>query len=235
MMIDILHACDIMEDVAIAYGYNNLKQSPAPTNTVGQQQPLNLLSDLVRRELAQAGCTEFLNFALCSHAENFANLRKADDGQSAVVLANPKTIEFQVVRTSLLPGLLKSLSNNRDMPLPIRVFEVSDVVVKDASRDVGASNRRQLCAVYCAASAAFEAVHGLLDHLMRMLRIPAGEKEGYIIKESAHPTYFDGRCAEILYKGKKVGVLGVLHPEVLKAFDLTNPCTALELDIEPFL
>lgn len=62
--IDILHECDIMEDVAIAYGYNNLKHSVAPTNKFGAQQPLNLISDLIRREIAQAGYTESLNFAL---------------------------------------------------------------------------------------------------------------------------------------------------------------------------
>jgi len=61
---DILHACDIMEDVAIAYGFNNLKKTIPKTNTFGQQFPLNKLTDLLRRESAYAGFTEILTFAL---------------------------------------------------------------------------------------------------------------------------------------------------------------------------
>lgn len=51
----------------------------------------------------------------------------------AVHVANPKTLEFQVVRTNLLPGLLKTISSNKQMPLPIKVFEISDVVFKTES------------------------------------------------------------------------------------------------------
>ena len=61
---DILHACDVMEDVAIAYGFNNLKHTIPKTNTFGQQFPLNKLTDLLRREAAYVGFTEILTFAL---------------------------------------------------------------------------------------------------------------------------------------------------------------------------
>lgn len=48
-------------------------------------------------------------------------------------------------------------------------------------------------------------------------------------------TFFPGRCAEIFVRGKSVGRLGVLHPDVINRFELTMPCSALEMDIEPFL
>lgn len=48
-------------------------------------------------------------------------------------------------------------------------------------------------------------------------------------------TFFPGRCAEIFVKGKSVGRLGVLHPDVITRFELNMPCSALEMDIEPFL
>lgn len=51
----------------------------------------------------------------------------------------------------------------------------------------------------------------------------------------ADPTFFPGRCAEIFARGKSVGRLGVLHPDVITRFELTMPCSALEMDIEPFL
>jgi hypothetical protein len=65
-MLDILHECDVMEDVAIAYGYNNLPIVLPKTNTIGKQQPLNKLTDLLRGELAQAGYIEVLTLGLVS-------------------------------------------------------------------------------------------------------------------------------------------------------------------------
>ena len=67
---------------------------------------------------------------------------------NAVHIANPKTLEFQIARTTLLPGLLKTVQANLKMPLPMKLFEISDVVLKDGTRDVGAKNERQLCALY---------------------------------------------------------------------------------------
>jgi phenylalanyl-tRNA synthetase beta chain len=61
---DILHACDIMEDVAIAYGYNNLTLTVPRTPTVARQQPLNKFTDLLRSEVAFAGYSEAFTFSL---------------------------------------------------------------------------------------------------------------------------------------------------------------------------
>ena len=48
-------------------------------------------------------------------------------------IANPKTLEFQVARTTLIPGLLKTVAGNKKMPLPLKLFEISDIVLKDPS------------------------------------------------------------------------------------------------------
>jgi len=69
---DILHPVDIMEDVAIAFGYNNIPKTIPQTSTIGRQQPVNKLSDLIRVTLANAGYMEVLAWILCSHDENFA-------------------------------------------------------------------------------------------------------------------------------------------------------------------
>ncbi len=53
------------------------------------------------------------------------------------------------------------ICSNRKMPLPIRIFELSDVVLKDNQTDVGARNRRNLCALYCSHTAGFEVIYSL--------------------------------------------------------------------------
>ena len=122
--------------------------------------------------------------AQCSTEENFAFLNKPDQGE-AVKISNPKTVEFQQARTTLIPGMLKTAFSNKKMPLPLKLFEISDVVVKDASKDVGAKNLRKLCALYLNISSGFEIIHGFLDRIMEVLdQKPSGEDKsvGYYIQ-----------------------------------------------------
>lgn len=256
---DILHECDIMEDAAIAYGFNNLPHTFPATNTVAQPLPISKLCDLVRRECAQAGWIEAVPLTLCSHEENFEWLNRKDDGTLAVRLANPMTIEYQVVRTSLLPGLLKTVRENRNHPLPVRIFETSDVVYKDTSLERQARNERHAAAVWCNKTAGFEVVHGLLDRIMHMLEVPkiastdSKAPTGYYIVSAEDPTFFPGRAAQIIYRppsgapkivqtlksvvGQRdvaIGTLGILHPSVLQNFEIGYPCSALEFDLTPF-
>lgn len=76
---------------------------------------------------------------LLSFADNYEKMKKPIDDK-AVVIANPSSIECQMPRTSLLPGLLKTLEYNQSHSPPFRIFEISDVVIKDTSHPTGAKN-----------------------------------------------------------------------------------------------
>jgi len=236
-----------MEDIAIAYGYNKLPTRVPKTVTVGKELPLNQMCELLRVECATAGFTEVLTWALCSHAEIFENMCRKDDGQTAACIGNPATAEFEVCRTSLLPGALKTLGANKDAPLPVKLFEVSDVIHLSSTSDVGAINKRRLVAVNCDRTSGFEVVHGLLNRVMLVLGVPfVGDEDlvaqrqyrryngGYEWKAEDSSTFFPGRHASIYARGERVGEFGVVHPDVLAAFDIQYPVSALELDLEPF-
>ena len=49
------------------------------------------------------------------------------------------------------------------------------------------------------------------------------------------PSFFPGRAADVVYNGKVIGQMGVIHPEVISKFEITNPCAAVEINIEEFL
>ncbi|KAL3144115.1 hypothetical protein ABBQ32_003906 [Trebouxia sp. C0010 RCD-2024] len=259
---DVLHACDVMEDVAIAYGYNNVGLSVPPTVTVGKELPLNQLVELLRVECAMCGFTEILTWALCSRQENFGHLRRQDDGNTAVSIGNPATAEFEVCRTSLLQGALKTLGANKDLALPIKLFELSDVVLLAPDKEVGSTNQRQLVAVHCSKESGFEIIHGLLNRVMEVLGIPLRQDNlaqddpnnnklakqypngGYSWRAAtdSHDAYFSGRQADIFLEAStssqksevRIGKFGIIHPEVLSKFDIPFPVSALELNIEPF-
>ena len=78
------------------------------TSTFGRELPLMQMTEALRAEIKDY--TEALTWALCSRAENFDQLRRKDDGASAVSIGNPATAEFEVCRTTLLPGTVLALS-----------------------------------------------------------------------------------------------------------------------------
>jgi len=223
---DILHAVDIAEDIGIAYGYNNIKKTVPTTHTVGGEQPLNQLGDLLREEIARAGYVEVLTHGLCSTNDNFTALGRPVT--AAVSLSNPANVEYEVVRTTLLPGLLKCLQHNKSMSFTngFKLFEISDVVLPDDKHVVtetiiGAKNSRRVCATYSGPTSGFEVIHGLVDRIMTLCEVApmkdyvasSGSKyiqvhcrEGwyYTIRElkedgsDVSGTYFPGRAAEII-------------------------------------
>jgi phenylalanyl-tRNA synthetase beta chain len=179
---DILHACDIMEDIAISYGFNKVPRTLPQCYTQGKYNKLNSLSDSLRDQVAQAGFSEVLTWVLLSFDDNYRFMQPRDvkgsvldikaaqasaqAGSSAsgllekqaplvvhpllatlkaITLANPKSLDFQLVRTTMLPGLLKALANNQgQINLPIRLFECGDIGFQSEDSDVGAKNQRRI-------------------------------------------------------------------------------------------
>lgn len=94
-----------------------------------------------------------------------------------------------MVHIALLPGLLKTIATNYMMPLPLK--QISDTVVKNASRDVGERNYRHLCAIYYSKNPWFETIRGFLDRIIQLLHVPPGEKKGDgVITASEGPSFW---------------------------------------------
>ena len=71
---------------------------------------------------------------------------------------------------------------------------------------------------------------------MEVLAVPAEPAGGYHTEAAeGDGAWFPGRQARVLLAGAEIGRFGVVHPEALAAFDVPNPCAALELDVEPLL
>jgi phenylalanyl-tRNA synthetase beta chain len=102
-----------------------------------------------------------------------------------------------------LPSALKTLSANKDAPLPIRLFEISDVVLVDAEKAVGARNERRLVAVQAARGAGFEVLHGLLNRVMEVLGVPLHPDMG-----GSEPAGQMPRCVH----SRGMRLLGYLNP-----------------------
>lgn len=70
------------------------------------------------------------------------------------------------------------------MPLPLKLYEIQDVVIVDANAEVGARNERRIGAINCSKSAGFEICHGLLDRIMQVLEVPWKGENGYSLQKA---------------------------------------------------
>lgn len=234
--VDVLHECDILEDIAICYGYPKITPTLPPSSTIGSQLRINKFSDFLRQEMAQAQYNEALNFALCSKADLTDNIFNKDDSK-LITIENAKTREFQTGRTTLLPGLLRTIVENKALSLPYKLFEVGDCIVVDETIDTGARNIRKIAAVYTDEvseqknKGIFSFVHGSLDNIMKKsnLNFP----KDYTLRNSEDPLFFPGQQFEVVLKGEVVGRIGVVHPNVLHNFNWLHPTVMWELDIAP--
>ncbi|KAG5859899.1 phenylalanyl-tRNA synthetase subunit beta [Encephalitozoon hellem] len=218
---DVIHKCDLIEDLAIAHGFNNFKRELPSVVTVGSEDPLNKFSDKLRAELSIMGFDEALTLTLLSHEEN------AIDGDKAVVLMNPKSVGYEVCRTSLIPGLMKTIASNLHMKLPFKLFEVSDVVLLDKENKCGARNSRRLAVVYSGHTPCLEEIQGSLSLLL--------EKCG--IQPSYSPyddpiRYIKNQSALVIAGNTTIGSIGVCNPEICRAFKVPYAASFLEVDVE---
>ena len=143
---DVIHECDILEDIAICYGYKKIIPILPPSATIGSRLRLNKFTDMLRHEMAQGQFNEVLNFALCSRADLTSNVFNNDESK-LITIENAKTKEFQTGRTTLLPGLLRTIIENKSSPLPFKLFEAGDCIIMNPESDTGSSNLRKLAAV----------------------------------------------------------------------------------------
>lgn len=220
---DLLHPVDLLEDVAIGYGYDRILPRVKGVNTVGKKAEVERLSDLVRSVMVGLGFTEVMTYTLTNPKMNFEMMRTKGE---AVEVGNPISEEFTILRTWLLPSLLAVLRSNKKHPLPQRIFEVGNVVLLDEGTETGAREVRRLGACVIGKGAGWNLIKAVAEALLREFGILPE------IKPMNHPSFLEGRAAEFFWKGKRLGMAGEVHPEVLLAFELEHPVASLELDVE---
>jgi phenylalanyl-tRNA synthetase beta chain len=214
---DIMHDWDIFEDVAIAYGYENIPVLQPSTATVGKPHPVQILSGLVREAFCGLGYLEVMPFTLTNEDISYARMRRPEN-PGVLHVQHPISSENTVVRTDLVPLLLEILSLNRHRELPQRLFAVGDVVENCATY-------QKAGAVSMHIEADFSEAYACADSICRDLGIT------YNVAVSSDEAFIEGRRGDIVADGRIIGAFGEIHPAVLTAFYLEQPVAACSLDL----
>jgi len=219
---DVMHEIDLIEDLAIAYGYDKLVPTLPNVVTVGEKHPIERLSKKARDVMVGLDFMEVMTYTLTNPNINFKLMRMSGE---AATIANPISEECTIVRNWLLPSLFCVLRENRRNPLPQQIFEVGDVVRLHPEGETGAVDVRKVAVATIGGQANFTYIRAIAEALLRELGIT------YEFRAIEHPSFIEGRAAEFLVKNKRIGIIGELHPEVILGFELEHPVAAFEFDL----
>ncbi len=214
---DILHNWDLIEDIAIGYGFDKIKPELPSTSTTGRAHAISKLKDSIREIMVGLGYFEVLPFTLTNERMQFDMMRR-ERREGITHILYPISEDHTIVRPTILPNLLEILSINRHRELPQRIFEVGEVVLD-------CKTGQKLGAVAIHPQANFTEIQAVVDAVMRERRTE------YEVAQSDDPAFIEGRRADIIIKGEKAGVLGELHPEAISNFGLEHPIIGFELKL----
>ena len=209
--VDILHPIDLVEDIAIGYGYDEVGFSLPKSMTFGSSIDYKKL----HYTMIGLGFDEVMTLSLSSNEKEFEKMEKEEE--DVVETENPISSYHSIIKPSLLPSLMEILSNNKHNDLPQSIYEIGDVIVNG-------KQITKLAGVKIAAKTGFTECKSIVEAILRNF--------GYKleIKEENHPSFIAGRCAAVFIGKNKIGYFGEIKPSVITAFELEYPVIAFELD-----
>ena len=221
---DISHPIDIAEEVAIGYGIFNIEPAFPASPTAGQKDSLSVYFSAIREALAGLGMLESLSFSLTSKEIQYDTFGIVD--KDALSVDGSKSIEHEILRDSLVPSLLQSLSRNVHEEYPQRLFEIGKTFRKDGS----ITESWNVGAVIAHAEAGYTEIRSVMDALIKSCF-----GNDVTAKASSSPMFIRGRCAEIRVDGEVVGMIGEVNPLALEKFKLRVPVAAFEVDLSSII
>ncbi|MBS3098713.1 phenylalanine--tRNA ligase subunit beta [Candidatus Pacearchaeota archaeon] len=212
---DILHEVDLMEDIAIAYGYDKLEPTMPNVSTVGEESKESKIKRKISDILTGLGMLEVSSYHLIKESE-------LQQKNNSIMVENSKT-EYKILRPNLLIPVLRILRENKDQEYPQNIFEIGTVFSK-GNEETGIKETTNL--IILSSPANFTKMKQILNTLTQTLNID------YELSEAAHKQLIVGRTASIKVNNKLIGYVGEIHPETLRQWTIKMPCAVIEISLE---
>ena len=219
--VDILHPVDIAEEVALGYGVDRIQPIYPPSKRPGSFDRFEDFLDSTSTVMAGSGFIEVMTFELTDEASLYVKFQRP--ASEKLEVQNPKSREHSVLRDSLLPSLMASLSGNVKSDYPQRIFEIGRVYGRASE---GVSETWHLAGLVAHSLASFTEAKMYLESTCRIMT----SKEPSA-REGTHWAFSPGRCAEVLLGETELGYVGEVTPQAIEAFSLGVPVAGFEVDI----
>ncbi len=223
---DVLHQIDLIEDIAIAYGYENIQEEIPEVATVGEESKMGIFKRNISNILAGLGLIECKTY----HITNKDFQTKLMNCKAEVVeLANALNQEYGVLASWVIPSLMEVLKANKHHEYPQNIFTIGGIFKKDQSKETGILEQERLACMLCSEGSDYTRIRQVLDYLFRMIDME------YKIEVVEHPSFISGRVGRVITNGKKVAYIGEISPSVLENWEIDVPVTAFELNLTELL
>ena len=218
---DIFGPMDLVEEVALGYGIQNLKPTLPPSVSVGQKNAITKALDSISLLMIGLGYTEVVNSSLISNKiQNELTNRSSYD---LIQVVESKSQEHTILRDAILPGLLENLSKNVHEQYPQKLFETGIVFSKGnpIQEDV------HIAGVSAHKDANFSEIKSIIQSSLKL-----GFNIDTETKTSSHPIFAQGKTANILVNNKIVGILGEFDSKVLTNFKIREEVKVVGFEIK---
>lgn len=215
---DILGEMDLVEEIALGHGIENLSPSLPPSASVGEKNTVTKKLDQITSVMIGLGFTEALNSSLTSKQVLYDSTKR--DSSEIIEVSESKSLEHTVLRDSILPGLLENLSKNIHESYPQKLFETGIVFTPGHPINETIS----ISCVSAHKDTNFTEIKSILQSLLKT-------DSDMICKThaSTHPSFSGGRTADVIVGGKSVGVIGEIDQQVIDNFKIRVPVSGFEI------
>lgn len=219
--IDVLNDQDVIEDIAIGFGYNRIEPLNVLSSKQGLFNDMTLYTNKVAMLMVGLGFMECSNNYLTSENANFDMMNITKIERSSVVsIEYSKSPSINMLRTHIMPNLLQNLSISAHETMPQRIFEIGSIF-KAERRNFKESLHLSFIVEHSKSN--FSEIKSNIIAILNMLNIK------YEFKMLSDPAFIEGRCAAIYSANKLIGRFGELHPSVLVNFSLEEPAAGAEI------
>jgi phenylalanyl-tRNA synthetase beta chain len=221
---DIFGPMDLIEEVALGYGIQNLTTSLPASTAVGQKNAATKKFDQLSQIMTGLGFTEVLNSSLTSRHILY-DATKRDLSEMIEVLES-KSQEHTILRDSILPGMLENLSRNIHESYPQKLFETGTIFSKGSPIKESIS----MACLSAHKDTSFTEIKAALQSLLK-----TDSNIECSTKTSTNPMFAKGKSADVLVGEKKVGVIGEVDPQIIDSFKIRVPVCGFEINLSDFL
>jgi len=217
---DIFGPMDLIEEVALGYGIENLKPNMSPPQTLGNKSLILEKLNSISLVLVGLGFLEVLNSCLTS--KRILDSSTNRDSSHFVSVMDSKSREHTILRDLIIPGLIENLSKNIHEPYPQKLFEIGTVFTRKKSID----EEIHLAVVSSHKDANFSEIKSILQSTMKM-----GFSKNFQTKATSNQIFEEGRTAKIEIEHQPRGIIGFINSNLVQDFKIREPAVGFEINL----
>ena len=217
---DIFGPLDLVEEVALGYGIQNLEPILSPSQTIGKINPVSLKLKSLDQTMIGLGFLEALNSSLTSKRVLYDMTNR--DSTKIISVLDSKSREHTILRDSILPGLLENLSKNIHESYPQKMFETGTVFATENP----ISEKINFSGISAHKDANFTEIKSIIQSA---LNIGFGIKVE--TKTATNSTFEDGHCASIVLNNIPIGIIGKIDSKIIENYKIRVPVVGFEISL----